>query len=190
MSNVVISEKRAILIANVLSIAIPVIVAILLGIRTKLDLGVWTKILPHVIGTINTLTTAILIFGLVAQKTGKVGLHRLAMTTAFLLGAIFLGVLCNLSLVEFLDEIRWKWTDAFFLLFRSHLAHRSISSCSTLSSSSLSFRTDESNCPASSSCQIRFPHLAIRFDNGCHCLPNDFALLLQCIVPLLACKQC
>ena len=87
MSNYVISEKRATLIANVLSIAIPVVVAILLGIRTKLDLGVWTKILPHVIGTINALTTTILIVGLVAQKLGKIGLHRLAMTTAFSLGA-------------------------------------------------------------------------------------------------------
>ena len=90
MSNYVISEKRATLIANVLSIAIPVVVAILLGIRTKLDLGVWTKILPHVIGTINALTTTILLVGLVAQKLGKIGLHRLAMTTAFSLGAIFL----------------------------------------------------------------------------------------------------
>ena len=90
MSNLVISEKRATLIANSLSIAIPVLVAILLGIRTKVDLGAWTRILPHVIGVINTLTTFVLIVGLVSQRFGKIGLHRLAMTTAFSLGALFL----------------------------------------------------------------------------------------------------
>ena len=90
MSNLVISEKRATRIANVLSIAIPVLVAILLGIRTKVDLGAWTRILPHAIGVINTLTTVILIVGLISQRAGKIGLHRLAMTTAFSLGALFL----------------------------------------------------------------------------------------------------
>ncbi len=90
MSNLVISEKRATLISNILSIAIPVLVAILLGIRSKLDLGAWTRILPHAIGVINTLTTFVLIVGLVSQRIGKIGLHRFAMTFAFSLGALFL----------------------------------------------------------------------------------------------------
>lgn len=90
MSNLVIEVKRATLAANATSVAIPVVVAILLGIRTKMDLGDWTKMLPHAIGTINTLTSVLLILGLVAQKTGKIGLHRLAMTMAFSLGAVFL----------------------------------------------------------------------------------------------------
>ncbi|HUP80658.1 MAG TPA: DUF420 domain-containing protein [Pirellula sp.] len=90
MSNLVIEEKRATLAANAISVAIPLVVAILLGIRTKVDLGDWTKMLPHAIGAINTLTSVLLILGLVAQKAGKIGLHRLAMTTAFLLGAVFL----------------------------------------------------------------------------------------------------
>lgn len=90
MSNIVLAEKRATLIANVLSVVIPLVVAILLGIRTKVDLGAWTKILPHVIGAINTLTSLLLVLGLVAQKMGKIGWHRLAMTSAFCLGAVFL----------------------------------------------------------------------------------------------------
>jgi putative membrane protein len=90
MSNLVLAEKRATLIANVLSVVIPLVVAILLGIRTKVDLGAWTKMLPHAIGAINTLTSLLLVLGLVAQKKGKIGLHRLAMTSAFCLGAVFL----------------------------------------------------------------------------------------------------
>jgi len=90
MSNLVLAEKRATLLANLLSVIIPLVVAILLGIRTKVDLGAWTKVLPHAIGAINTLTSLLLILGLVAQKMGKIGLHRLAMTSAFCLGAVFL----------------------------------------------------------------------------------------------------
>ncbi len=90
MSQLVIEEKRATQVANILSVVIPLVVAILLGVRTKVDLGTWTKMLPHAIGAINTLTSILLVLGLVAQKLGKIGLHRLAMTTAFSLGAIFL----------------------------------------------------------------------------------------------------
>ncbi len=88
--NSVIEEKRATLAVNILSVVIPVVVVILLGIRTKVDLGAWTKILPHAIGAINSLTSVLLILGLVAQKMANIRMHRLAMTTAFSLGAVFL----------------------------------------------------------------------------------------------------
>lgn len=87
---VMISEKRATWIVNVLSIAIPLVVAVLLGIRTKIDLGTWTKSLPHVIGAINTLTSLLLILGISAQKWKKIELHRYSMTGAFCLAAVFL----------------------------------------------------------------------------------------------------
>lgn len=90
MSNIEIKEKRATLVVNVLSVLIPLVVAVLLGIQTKLDLGAWTKSLPHVIGAINSLTSLLLVLGLIAQKMGKIGWHRLAMTSAFALGAVFL----------------------------------------------------------------------------------------------------
>ena len=90
MSNIAIEEKRATLVVNVLSIAIPLVVAILLGIRTKVDLGAWTKVLPHIIGAINSLTSLLLVFGLISQKMGKIRWHRLAMTSAFALGGVFL----------------------------------------------------------------------------------------------------
>ena len=81
---------RSTLVINILSIAVPLVVAILLGIRTKLDLGAWTSTLPHVIGAINTLTSILLVVGMVLLKAGKVQGHRYAMTSAFALGAVFL----------------------------------------------------------------------------------------------------
>ena len=81
------TNRRAI---NVLSIAIPVAVALLIGIRQKIPLGEWTTTLPHVIGILNGMTSLLLVAALVAIKQKKVTLHRQLMTTAFVLGAIFL----------------------------------------------------------------------------------------------------
>jgi len=46
--------------------------------------------LSHVIGAVNTLTTLVLIAGLVFIKRKKIEYHRIAMTTAFALGGLFL----------------------------------------------------------------------------------------------------
>lgn len=75
---------------NILAIAIPVAVALLLGIRQKVDLGSWTKVLPHINGIINTLTALLLLVGryFIAQK--NIAAHRRTMTSAFILGSVFL----------------------------------------------------------------------------------------------------
>lgn len=77
-------------IINILAIAIPVAVALMLGIRQKIDLGTWTKVLPHVIGVINSATAVLLLLGYYFVKQGNVSGHRQAMTGAFALGAVFL----------------------------------------------------------------------------------------------------
>lgn len=83
-------EAQAALVVNVLSVVVPVVVALLLGIPKKFELGAWTKFLPHIIGGINTLTSLLLIAGLIFQKLNKITLHRIAMTSAFALGGLFL----------------------------------------------------------------------------------------------------
>jgi putative membrane protein len=83
-------EKKSLLLINALSIVVPLVVAVLLGIPTKLDLGGWTKTLSHLIGIINTLTTLCLIAGLIFIRRNNINLHRLMMTAAFSLGALFL----------------------------------------------------------------------------------------------------
>ena len=77
-------------LVNVLSIAIPVAVALLIGIRTKIDLGAWTKTLPHIIGFLNTTTSLTLIAGFVFIKNKNIVMHRRMMSLSFVQGAVFL----------------------------------------------------------------------------------------------------
>lgn len=83
-------EKRYYTLIRVLSIVIPLAVAVLLGVRQKVELGEWTKALPHFNAILNTTTAVALVIGLFAILRGNVSLHRLCMTIAFSLGALFL----------------------------------------------------------------------------------------------------
>lgn len=78
------------LLINVVAIVVPIIVAILLGIRQKVDLGTWTKILPHINALINSLTSLLLILGYYFIRQKNIGMHRRIMTSAFVLGSLFL----------------------------------------------------------------------------------------------------
>lgn len=91
MENVIVRrEKQSLFLINFLSVVIPLAVVLMLSFPNRLDLGDWTKSLAHVIGGINTLTTVLLIAGLVFIKQNKIDLHRAAMTGAFALGCLFL----------------------------------------------------------------------------------------------------
>ena len=85
-NSAILEEKRSTLFINTISIVVPVVVAILLGLPTKVDLGEWTRNLPHVIGTINSLTAISLILGLIFIKSKKIEAHRRMMTISFALG--------------------------------------------------------------------------------------------------------
>lgn len=74
-----------------ISILIPVAVAVLIFMPSKLDLGVeWVYFLPHLNAVINSAATLALIAGLVFIKKKNIAYHRASMSTAFGLGAIFL----------------------------------------------------------------------------------------------------
>lgn len=91
MSEVAVAgHSKSRLLINALSIVIPLAVVALLALPTKLDLGNWTKSISHVIGAINAATTVFLILGLYFIKKNNAHAHRLMMTAAFSLGAIFL----------------------------------------------------------------------------------------------------
>ena len=83
-------EKTSMLWIKILSVAIPLAVAVLLSLPQKLDLGDWVYNLPHVIGGINTLTSLCLILALIAIKSKKIELHKKLNTTGLVLGALFL----------------------------------------------------------------------------------------------------
>jgi putative membrane protein len=84
------ANDKSIFWINLFSVIVPVVVAVLLGLPAKLDLGAWTKSLSHIIGAINGLTTVLLVAGLIFIRQNKINLHRAAMTGAFSLGALFL----------------------------------------------------------------------------------------------------
>lgn len=85
------NDKKYNRIINIIAVAIPVVVAILLNPRIpKVDLGEWTQMLPHLNGMINSLTTLALLAGFYFIKQNNIVMHRRAMTIAFGLGAIFL----------------------------------------------------------------------------------------------------
>lgn len=75
---------------NVLAVAIPLVVAVLLGIRQKVDLGTWTKVLPHINAVINSLTAILLVIGFFFIQNKNIVAHRRTMAAAFVLGSLFL----------------------------------------------------------------------------------------------------
>ncbi|AWW31546.1 DUF420 domain-containing protein [Echinicola strongylocentroti] len=76
---------------TVVSIAVPLVVAILLFMPAKLDLASeWVYFLPHLNAVINFTASLALIAGLFFIKSNMINYHRTCMTIAFALGAIFL----------------------------------------------------------------------------------------------------
>lgn len=89
-SAVIQGETKSKILINTISVVIPLAVVLMLAFPNKLYLGEWTKTLPHFIGGINSLTTFLLIAGLIFIKQNKIELHRAAMIAAFALGGFFL----------------------------------------------------------------------------------------------------
>jgi putative membrane protein len=75
---------------NIVAITIPVAVALLLGIRVKVDLGAWTSSLPHINALINSLTSLFLVIGFAAIRRKNITLHRTCMLICVGLGLVFL----------------------------------------------------------------------------------------------------
>jgi len=85
-----VQEQKANRVINILSLAIPLAVAILLGVRQKVDLGEWTTYLPHINGAINSMTSVLLLMGLYFIRQKNVDAHKRTMLMAFTLGSLFL----------------------------------------------------------------------------------------------------
>ena len=85
------SDKGIIRWISVIAVIVPVLVAFLLFMPTKLDIASnWVYFLPHLNAVINSAATVALIAGVIFIKKGNIEYHRAAMTAAFGLGAIFL----------------------------------------------------------------------------------------------------
>jgi len=86
----VVEKKGLFSTINIISIVVPIVVAVLLGIRTKLDLGSWTQNLPFINAIINSTTALFLVLGLFFIKRKKISAHKTMMSLAFGLGGFFL----------------------------------------------------------------------------------------------------
>lgn len=71
----------------ILSIAIPLVVAVLFGVKVDVELPVF---LPPYYATINAVTSIVLIVAVWAVKSGNIQLHEKLMKTAILLSVLFL----------------------------------------------------------------------------------------------------
>ena len=72
---------------KIVSVAIPVVVAILFGVRVEYDLPVF---LPPIYATINAITALLLVLALVAIKAKKIQIHQRLMQSCIVLSLVFL----------------------------------------------------------------------------------------------------
>ena len=72
---------------KIVSVAIPVIVAILFGVRVDYELPIF---LPPIYSSLNALTAVLLVLALVAIKLKKIKIHQRLMQTCIALSLVFL----------------------------------------------------------------------------------------------------
>ncbi|WP_226390551.1 DUF420 domain-containing protein [Penaeicola halotolerans] len=85
-----VDKKYSRLIA-IVSVLIPIVVAVLLFVPAKLSLSAeWVYLLPKINAVINSLTSVLLILGFIFIKKKMINQHRAVMSSAFVLGALFL----------------------------------------------------------------------------------------------------
>ena len=72
---------------KIISVAIPVIVAILFGVRVDYELPIF---LPPIYSSLNALTAVLLVLALLAIKSKKIKLHQRLMQTCIALSLVFL----------------------------------------------------------------------------------------------------
>ena len=72
---------------KIISVAIPVVVAILFGVRIDYELPIF---LPPIYSSLNALTAVLLVLALVAIKSKKIKLHQRLMQTCIALSLVFL----------------------------------------------------------------------------------------------------
>jgi len=91
MESINTNQKSYIKLIWVLSIAIPVVVAILIFAPEKIEgAGDWVYILPHLNATFNSITSVVLLLGLYFIKQKNIKAHKSMMSIAFTLGSLFL----------------------------------------------------------------------------------------------------
>lgn len=102
----------------VVSIAIPVVVALLFRIEIK---GVDTSFLPPIYATINGITAVLLIGALVAIKKKNMSLHRSLIRICLLLSILFLGCYVAYHITSGHTEYLGAYPKLYYPLLIAHI---------------------------------------------------------------------
>ena len=105
----------------IISIIVPVAVAVLLYLPKKSTIGGdWVTFLPHFNGMLNSTTVILLLIGFFCVKNGNLSYHKTSMISAFILGSIFLVsyIIYHASMpsTSYGGETPLKYMYYFFLL--------------------------------------------------------------------------
>lgn len=84
------ADKLPVWVIVLVSVTVPALVAVLYFSSGKLELGGFVYTLPHFHAGVNSATCLVLVAALVAIRNGKVELHQMFMTSALVMGALFL----------------------------------------------------------------------------------------------------
>ncbi|XOV95092.1 MAG: DUF420 domain-containing protein [Bacteroidota bacterium] len=90
MKKVIEANRGYLRLIYIISVIVPVLVAVLLFTPMKLGLSDWVKSLPTLNALLNSTTTVLLISALFAIRAKNITLHRNLMLTSLVLGALFL----------------------------------------------------------------------------------------------------
>lgn len=107
--------RRAIILA---SIAIPVVVAALFGVKVE---GVDLSFLPPVYASINGFTAILLIFALVAIKRKNMKAHRAFIRLSLLLSLVFLGCYVAYHMTSESTPYGGEYRLLYFIILISHI---------------------------------------------------------------------
>jgi putative membrane protein len=123
--NQTVIEKKYNLPIIIVSILIPIVVAILFTVKLK-DFGIQIEpltFLPEIYATTNGLTAIVLIAALIAIKNKKIQLHKKLMTTAIILSVLFLVLYVAYHMTS--DSTKYGGEDTmrlvYFIILISHI---------------------------------------------------------------------
>lgn len=85
--SLVLNENKYNKLIVILSVTIPIVVAILFGVKIDAELPVF---LPPIYATINAITALVLVLAFIAIKQGKIQIHERLMKFAIVLSVLFL----------------------------------------------------------------------------------------------------
>jgi putative membrane protein len=110
--------KKARLAIIIASIAIPIVVAVLFGVKIE---GVDLSFLPPIYASINGLTAILLVVALIAIKQKKMSLHRGLIRFCLLLSLLFLGCYVAYHMTSDSTPYGGAYRMIYFIILITHI---------------------------------------------------------------------